>query len=132
MLKVGDSDSVSKTLTEFSVMQFAELCGDYNPVHIDPKVAAKSRFGRQVCHGMLVASLISSVLGIKLPGEGTIYLEQNLKFLAPVYIGDTVTATVTVLEVNKKIVTLKTDVTNDTGTIVITGEAKVLYEGVSM
>lgn len=127
-LKIGDSASVSKTLTEYDVYGFAGICGDFNPVHVDAVAASGSRFGRRVCHGMLVASFISAVLGTKLPGPETVYLEQDLKFTAPVYIGDTVTATVTVKGIEKeKIVTLETIVTNQDGKRVVSGFAKVMY-----
>lgn len=123
---VGESASVSKTLTETDVYSFAGICGDFNPVHIDKQKAEKTIFGRRICHGMLTASFISTVLGMYLPGPNSIYLEQSLKFVAPVYIGDTITASVTVLEVKDKIVKLETIVKNQNGERVVEGIASVM------
>ncbi|MFC7421155.1 MaoC family dehydratase [Iodobacter arcticus] len=91
-----------KTLTEADIVLFAGLSGDNNPMHIDEEFAATTRFGGRIAHGMLSASLISTVIGTRLPGPGAIYMGQNLKFLKPVKIGDTVTALVTVIEVNQE------------------------------
>jgi 3-hydroxybutyryl-CoA dehydratase len=100
-----------KTLTEADVILFAGISGDNNPMHIDEEYAANTRFGGRIAHGMLSASLISTVIGTRLPGPGAIYMGQNLKFLKPVKIGDTVTALVTVLEVlqDKQRVRLQTE-----------------------
>ncbi len=125
-IKTGDRASVSKTLTEADVYGFAGICGDFNPVHVDETAAAQTPFGRRICHGMLSASFISTVLGMYLPGPGSIYLEQNVKFVAPVYIGDTVTACATVSRVEGDIVTLDTAVYNQDQKAVITGSARVL------
>ena len=102
--------------------------GDHNPVHLDEAYAAKTRFGHPIAHGMLVAGLISAVLGTELPGPGSIYLSQTLHFRAPVYIGDQVTATVEVVAIrpDKPIVTMKTVCTNQSGQIVLEGEAVLL------
>jgi 3-hydroxybutyryl-CoA dehydratase len=123
--QVGDSASYAKTITEADITLFIAVCGDTNPVHIDAVAAAKSRFGRRIAHGMLGASLISTVLGTKIPGPGTVYLGQSLKFLAPVFIGDTITATVTITKVrpDKPIFTLATTVSNQDGADVVQGEA---------
>jgi len=125
MIKVGDSASLTKTFSESDVLSFAEISGDQNPVHIDPEFAAATRFKRQLVHGMLTAGLISAVLGMQLPGPGSIYMKQELNFRAPVYFSDTITATVTVTKVreDKPIVTLKTFCTNQEGIKVIEGEA---------
>lgn len=123
---IGDEASVSKTLTETDVYNFAGICGDFNSLHVNRVNAQKSQFKKCICHGMLVASFISTVIGMYLPGEGTIYLEQNLKFIAPVYIGDTITATVKVLDINKRVATLNTYIKNQEGESVIEGTAKVL------
>ncbi len=128
MVKVGDEAGFSKTLTEYDVYSFAGITGDFNEVHVNRAAAEKSRFGKQVCHGMLVASFISTVLGMYLPGPGTIYLEQNTKFLKPVYIGDTVTAQVRVTEIQNKVVSLETFVKNQDDEVVVSGLAKVLVE----
>ena len=131
ILEVGMKDSESKTITESDVNTFAELSGDLNPIHIDREKAEQSIFGKRIAHGILVSGLISNVIGTKLPGEGTIYLEQNLKFERPVYIGDTCTAEVTIAEVLKKekgIYKLDTYVKNQTNLTVISGYAVVKYK----
>jgi 3-hydroxybutyryl-CoA dehydratase len=129
-LKVGDIASISRTITDEDIRTFAELSGDRNPVHLDEEFAAQTRFGRRIAHGMFGASLISAVLGTKLPGEGSIYLNQTLQFLGPVYIGDTITARVTVSKVreDKSIVTLETLCENQRGETIMRGEAVVLVE----
>jgi 3-hydroxybutyryl-CoA dehydratase len=126
-LSVGQSASFGKTITEADILLFAGVSGDTNPVHINAEAAAASMFKERIAHGMLSASLISTVLGTRLPGAGTIYLGQNLKFRAPVKIGETVTATVTVttLDAAKKRVTLNT-VCTVAGKTVIDGEATVM------
>lgn len=126
-----DTASFSKTITEHDVYGFAGISGDFNSAHINQIEAEKGPFGKRIAHGMLVGSLISTVLGTKLPGNGTIYLEQNLKFKRPVYIGDTVTATVTVSEIinkEKGIIKLDTIVCNQEGEIVVDGYAVVMYK----
>lgn len=124
--QVGQSASFSKTISETDVYQFAGICGDFNSVHVNKIEAERSIFGKQVAHGMLGASLISTVLGMKLPGPGTIYMGQTLKFLAPVYIGDTICASVRIREIqtNGKAI-LDTLVKNQNDKIVISGEATV-------
>jgi 3-hydroxybutyryl-CoA dehydratase len=125
---VGDAAEVSKTITDEDVRAFAELTGDRNPVHLDEEYAATTRFGRRIAHGMLGASLISTVLASELPGPGSVYLSQTLRFTAPVYLGDTVTARVTVKHVreDKPVVTLETVCVNQRGERVVEGEAVVL------
>jgi acyl dehydratase len=127
-LKVGDSAETQKTIADEDVRAFAELTGDRNPVHLDDEYAASTRFGRRIAHGMLGASLISAVLANELPGRGTAYLSQTLRFTAPVFLGDTVTARVTVKSVreDKPVVTLETVCTNERGERVVEGEAVVL------
>lgn len=129
-LKVGDTSSVSKEITDADIRAFAELSGDCNPVHLNEAFARTTRFGRRIAHGMLGASLISTVLGTKLPGEGAIYLSQTLQFLAPVFPGDTVTAKVTVTKIkaSQPIITLETVCENQHGETLIKGEAVVLWE----
>jgi len=128
--KVGDSGSYSQTISEASIAHFVGAVGDTNPLHLDAEYAKNSRFGQRIAQGVLVAGLISTVLGTKLPGVGTMYLGQNLKFLKPTYIGDTITATVRVKAIreDKPILTLETLCTNQRGERVIEGEATVLYE----
>ena len=126
-IQVGEKASVSKTVTDEVVRRFAEVTEDFNPVHVDDEFAAKSLFKERIAHGMLGAGLISAVLGTRLPGPNTIYLGQELKFLAPVKLGDTITAEVEVLEkIDKpKMLKLKTVVRNQAGTVVIDGLATV-------
>lgn len=131
-IKIGDRASFSKTISEADIYTFAGVSGDFNPVHINEEFARTSLFKTRIAHGFLAASLISTVLGTQLPGPNTIYLSQELKFKAPVKIGDTITAEVEVIEkgADKKILKLKTTVKNQTGTTVIEGAATVLkYEG---
>jgi len=121
-LSLGQTASFAKTITEADILLFAAVSGDTNPVHINAEAAAASMFKERIAHGMLSASLISTVLGTKLPGAGTVYLGQNLKFKAPVRIGQTVTATVviTALDAARKRVTLSTTCTVE-GKAVIEG-----------
>ncbi len=125
-LRVGQTASLGKTITEADILLFAAVSTDTNPVHIDAEAAKASMFGQRIAHGMLSAGLISAVLGTRLPGHGTIYLGQTLRFRAPVRIGETVTATaeVTALDPAKKRATLKT-VCTVAGKPVIEGEAQV-------
>ena len=128
--KPGDSASLSRVISDADIRAFAELSGDFNPVHLDDEFARTTRFGRRIAHGMLGASLISTVLGTKLPGQGAIYLSQTLQFLAPIFPGDTVTAKVTVVKIKegKPILTLETVCENERGEALIKGEAVVLLE----
>lgn len=124
---IGQRGTFSKTLMQSDVYNFAGICGDFNPIHMDAQVAAQSCFGKQVCHGMLTASLISTVIGNIMPGNGSVYLEQNIKFLKPVYLGDTITAKVEIIAIDaeKRILTLKTDEYNQANELVVSGTAKV-------
>jgi len=124
-LSVGQSDSFSKTISESDIYLFAGVTGDFNPAHVDEENAKGSKFQSRIAHGMLSAGLISSVLGMKLPGPGSIYLNQTLTFCAPVHIGDTITATAEILSIDyeKKHVILKTVCYNQEGQIVVKGEA---------
>ena len=130
--KVGDTASVSKTITDNDIRGFAELVGDYNSLHLDDEYSRKTRFGRRIAHGMLSASLISTCIGTKLPGSGTVYLSQSFKFVAPVYPDDTVTARVTITNIreDKPIVTLETVCVNQRDELVVKGEAVVLVENI--
>jgi len=125
-IKVGDSFSLTKLITENDVNRFADLIGDFNPVHVDEKEAQKSRFGKRIAHGMLCGSFISTVLGMYLPGPGTIYLEQSFMFVAPVYLGDSIKAEVKVKDIIDRKAILYTTITNQEEKIVLSGEAKVL------
>jgi 3-hydroxybutyryl-CoA dehydratase len=130
--KEGETAKLIKTVTQSDIEQFAELVGDRNPVHVNPDFAKKTRFGRPIAHGMWGLSLVSAVLGTKLPGPGTIYLSQTVQFKAPVFAGDTLTAKVKVLEVrqDKPIVKLETTCENQNGEIILKGESVVLVEDV--
>ena len=130
---VGDSAEITKKIEQADIEAFAEVTGDHNPVHVDEAFAQQTRFGRRIAHGMLTASLISSVLANKLPGEGSVYLGQTLQFVAPVFPGDEVTARVTVKAVRegKPIVTLETICVNQRGETVIRGEGTVLISEMS-
>ena len=124
---LGDRAERTRTFTDDDVAEYAELSGDLNPIHLDEEYAAKSRFGRRIVHGFLTAGMISALLGTQLPGIGSIYVAQTFKFLAPVYIGDTITASVevTAIREEKRLVTLRTDCVNAEGTLVLTGEATI-------
>ena len=130
-LNPGESASRTMTITDEAIRAFAELTGDRNPVHLDEAYAAGTRFGRRIAHGMIAAGLISAALANDLPGPGTVYLGQTLQFKAPVYPGDTVTATVEVKTVraDKPIVTLSTICVNQDGVRVTEGEATILVSG---
>ena len=127
-INVGMSACFAKTITEADVYMFAGISGDMNPAHINEEYAKNTMFKGRIAHGMLGASLISTVLAMHLPGPGTIYLGQNLKFLAPVRFNDTITATCTVKEVvaEKNRIILDCVVANQDGTAVISGEATVM------
>lgn len=126
-LKLGDSARFSKTVTDADIYLFAGVTGDLNPAHIDETYAKGTFFKTRIAHGMLSAGFISAVIGTRLPGPGTVYMHQTLDFLAPVRIGDTVTATVEVIEKgeDKKRVRLKTTCVNQEGVMVLDGEAMV-------
>jgi len=126
-INVGDKVSVTKVITDEDVRKFAEITGDTNPIHLDDEFAANTVFGQRIAHGMLIGSLFSGLLGMKLPGEGTVYLGQDLKFKARVPIGGQVTASVEVIKIreDKPIATLRTVCVNEEGQIVVEGEAVV-------
>ena len=127
-LKVGDSASMAKTISESDVYLFAGITGDHNPAHVNEHASSQTSFGGRIAHGVLSAGLISAVLAMKLPGPGTIYLGQELKFTKPVRFGDTVTATCTVSELlpEKNIAKLDTICTNQRGEVVVKGMATVM------
>lgn len=123
-MKLGDKASFSKTITDADVTIFAGLTGDFNPVHIDSVYAKNTIFKNRIAHGMLGGSLVSTVLGTRLPGPGTIFMEQNLKFKMPVYIGDTLTVEVIFKEVlnsKKGVIKLENQISNQEGSIVTEG-----------
>ena len=126
-LSVGDSARIQKTISETDVYLYAGITGDLNPAHLNEEYAKNTFFKTRIAHGILTAGFISTILGTKLPGPGTIYMRQELSFTAPVRIGDTVTAIVEVIEIvpDKKRVRLKTDCVNQDNTTVVDGEALV-------
>lgn len=127
-LSVGQHAEFSKTVTESDVMLFAEITGDFNPMHVDEVRASRSRFKGRIAHGLLSAGFISACIAMKLPGTGAIYLSQTLRFVRPVRIGDTVTARVEVAELipEKRRARLLTQCRNASDELVIDGEATVL------
>ena len=124
-LKIGDTAEISKTITEAVISDFAKAIGDFNPLHMDQTYAEKTIFKGRIAHGALSIGLLSTVMGNILPGHGTIYLSHEIKFLAPVRIGDTVTARVEIIELvpEKNRAKLKTTCTNQNGQIVVDGIA---------
>jgi len=126
-IKTGDAAEFTKTVTETDVYLYAGITGDLNPAHINETYAAGTFFKGRIAHGMLTAGFISAILGMQLPGPGTIYLSQTLKFLAPVRMGDTITGRVEVVEVitEKNRLRLHTTCKNQEGTVVLDGEALV-------
>lgn len=123
---VGMSASYSQTITDADIKQFAGLSGDHNPVHVDEAYAENSRYKKRIAHGLLSASFFSALFGTKLPGKGCVYVSQNLNFKRPVYLGDTVTATITVsnIDVSKKRVFFDTKCSVNSK-IVIDGTAEI-------
>ncbi|MBF0528142.1 MAG: MaoC family dehydratase [Deltaproteobacteria bacterium] len=127
-LKIGDVASRAKTISESDIYMFAGITGDFNPVHVNQEYASESFFKDRIAHGILVAGFISAVIAMDLPGPGTIYLDQTLQFKNPVYIGDTISALIEVVNINteKNRVFLKTTCINQKGELVIDGQAQVL------
>jgi len=126
-LEIGQAASFAKTVTEADILLFAGVSGDTNPVHLDEDYAKETMFKGRIAHGMLSAGFFSTVLGTRLPGPGTIYLGQSLKFKKPVRIGDTVMATCTVAEIDERRGRVTLTCTATVGeTVVIEGEAQVM------
>ncbi len=126
-LEVGMSAVFGKTITEADILMFSGVSGDTNPVHLDEEYAGSTMFEGRIAHGILVGSLISTVLGTRLPGPGAIYVSQNLKFLAPVRAGDTVRARATVTEIDVEKKRVKMDTACFIGDrAVVTGEAVLM------
>ncbi|GAC1430460.1 MAG: hypothetical protein NVS3B16_09530 [Vulcanimicrobiaceae bacterium] len=125
---VGETSRLRRVVTSEAIAAFAQASTDTNPMHLDDTFAATTRFGKPIAHGMLAASYISAMLGTQYPGPGTIYMGQTLKFIKPVFAGDTldVVATVTKFRVDKAILTMDTTVTNQHGDKVVTGECVCL------
>ena len=131
-IKVGDKATFSKEVSQEDIVTFAQVTGDMNRLHLDESYAQKTRFKQRVAHGMLAAGYISAALGTKLAGPDVtvVYLNQSLRFLRPIFIGDTVTATVEVKAIDgeRRFVTVQTDCHNQKGEQVVTGEATVLLD----
>ncbi len=127
-LQIGDKFSTGKQITDAVVRAFAELSGDYNPIHMDEEYAKTTRFGKRIAHGMISGALVSAVLGFHLKERRVVYLSQTMKFVAPVFFGDTVTATaiVTNIREDKPIVTFETVCANQTGETTLAGEAVLM------
>ena len=127
-LNIGDKASFQKTITETDVYLYAGITGDINPAHINETVAKEGIFKERIAHGMLTAGLVSAVLGVQLPGPGSIYLSQDLRFTAPVKFGDTIEAIAEVIEIieEKNRVKLSTTCVNQDGVTVLTGTALIM------
>jgi len=127
-LKIGDSSETKKIFSEVDVLNFAELTTDKNPAHIDKEFAEKSMFKKQIVHGMFVASLFSAIFGVEMPGLGSIYIKQSLKFTKPVYFGDEITAKITVKELkyDRNRVVFDCVAFNQNQETVIIGEAEIM------
>ena len=126
-IKVGDTAEFAKTVTETDIYLYAGITGDFNPAHVNEVYAKNTFFKTRIAHGMLTAGFISAIIANQLPGPGTIYLRQDLSFLAPVHIGDTITGRVEIMELipEKNRVRIKTTCSNQDGVIVISGEGLV-------
>jgi len=127
-VQLGQSASFTKTISNKDVLLFAEVSGDDNPVHVDEDYALTTMFKGRIVHGALVASLFSKILGTQLPGYGTIYLGQESRFMKPVRINETITATVTIIEImaEKNRIRCETIARNSAGEVVVSGIATVL------
>ena len=127
-IRIGDTASITRKFTEADVIQYAELSTDKNLIHLDAEYAAKTQFKQRIVHGMLVGSLFSALLGQHLPGEGSIYMAQNMQFKAPVFLDMEVIASVEIIAIHetKPIVTLKTRCVDESGKTLIEGDA-VMY-----
>lgn len=125
-LKVGQNESIRRTILAEDVAAFARLSGDYNALHIDDEFAARTEFAERVVHGFLHASLLSTLIGMRLPGRGALYLGQTIEFSAPVFIGDMVEATATIESIDRetRVVTLRTEIRNQDGVTVLRGNAR--------
>lgn len=127
-IKIGDKFSKTRVVTDELIRAFAEVSGDFNPIHLDEEFAKTTRFGRRIAHGMLSGAFISAVLGYEFEARKIVYLSQTMRFIAPVFIDDTITTTGTVTNIReeKGIVTLETVCTNQNGEMTVKGEAMVM------
>ena len=130
-ITIGQTEEYSKSVEERDIQLFAAVSGDVNPVHLDPAFAARTSFGERIAHGMLTGALVSAALAMKLPGPGTIYVSQSLRFRQPVKIGDLITVSLEVKskEDRRRTVTLDCRARNEAGKIVAQGEAQVIPAG---
>lgn len=125
-LYIGISESYSQTITDADIKNFSGISGDKNPVHMDDEFAAKTQFKNRIAHGFMLAGFFSAIFGTRLPGPGCVYLSQEIKFLKPVYIGDTVTAKVELIKINKRSRRLTfSTICTVKNNVVITGEAEI-------
>ncbi len=124
-IEIGETDSITKMISEADIINYAGIIGDFNPIHVNPEYAKTTMFGERIAHGMLTASFISTLVGCCIPGMNALYLSQEVKFVKPVKIGDTITATAEVCEKidAKRRVIMTTTITNQRGEIVISGKA---------
>jgi len=127
-VKLGDTFSTTREVTDELIRDFARLSGDYNPIHLDDRFARSTRFGQRIAHGMLNGAIISAVLGNEFEARKIVYLGQTMRFTAPTFIGDiiTTTATVTGIRPDKQIITLSTECRKASGEVTVTGESKVM------
>jgi 3-hydroxybutyryl-CoA dehydratase len=127
-INLGDRYTVTRNISDELIRNFAEVSGDFNPIHLDEKFAATTRYGKRIAHGMLSGALISSVLGNKFADEKIVYLSQTMRFVAPVFVGDTITVTATIASIreDKPIETVETICSNQNGETTMTGEAAVM------
>lgn len=127
-IRIGDSFSIKREVTDELIRGFAELSGDHNPIHLDDDFAKRTQFGRRIAHGMLSGAFISAVLGNEFRSRKIVYLSQTMRFTAPTFIGDTITTTATVTRTReaKGIVTLSTECKKQTGEVTLTGESVVM------
>ena len=127
-LSIGQKVEFTEVISESMIEEFAKLSGDYNSHHMDESYARKTRFKKRICHGMLLASLFSRLIGMHLPGKHSLYFSQSLNFLYPAFIDDKVTVEGEVVEISRStgIITLKTRITKENNIELVTGEAKVV------
>lgn len=124
-IEIGETASITKMISEADIVNYAGIIGDFNPIHVNPEYAKTTMFGERIAHGMLTASFISTLVGCCIPGMNALYLSQEVKFVRPVKIGDTITATAEVCEKidAKRRVIMTTTITNQRGEIVVSGKA---------
>jgi len=127
---VGLTQTYTQVIDDKLVRAFADLSGDHNPIHVNDEIAKKSKFGQRIAHGAILFAIVSKVLGMDMPGVGTVYLSQLCKFTLPVFIGDTVTLEAKIVEIlPKSIARISTIITKQTGEVVMDGEATVKLPG---